>query len=104
MTSTRVVEGTVVDTVAEVLLLRPGTVLHYRVGDRFGRFEEAARPDTSYGDGRVVFFTGSPARMRLSVTHHQGRLAGLADLPLDLFRQLVAAGGVVDPSPGDDAG
>ncbi|MBN8728561.1 MAG: hypothetical protein J0H15_12790 [Xanthomonadales bacterium] len=53
-----------VSRVGEILKLQPGTELHYTVGDVYERVRVEPRSDP--GEGMVVFFTGSPAFMRVA--------------------------------------
>jgi hypothetical protein len=41
----------------------------------------------NYGDGVVIFFTGSPASMSMSMSFSGDRIHGLGDIPLQLFKQ-----------------
>ena len=91
LTENAVTDGKVVGTVKEVLMHEPGTELYYKVGDQYQ--EQVARPDTSYGDGEIVFFIGSPAQMRFSTTYRNGRCSGLGDMPIDQLRQLISRRG-----------
>jgi hypothetical protein len=63
----------------------------YAVGDEYGPESRYPRENTSYGDGEVIFFTGSPATMRESYTYSSGRIGGLGDMPLEKFTALVKA-------------
>ncbi|KFL37575.1 hypothetical protein N788_09310 [Arenimonas donghaensis DSM 18148 = HO3-R19] len=47
----------------------------------------------SYGDGEIVFFTGSPAQMRYSAAHADGRLRTLGGVSIEHIRQLIAKNG-----------
>jgi len=87
MTKHRIEGEDLISTVSEVLKLEPGTALYYDVGAEYKRRKTAKR--TSYGDGEVVFFTGSPAQMRYSVTCSAGRCEGLGGIPLDTLRKLI---------------
>jgi hypothetical protein len=81
----------IVSTVSEVLLLRPGTTLHYKVGDEYRRGTRYKRSGVSYGDGEIVFMTGSPASMRYSTSYADGRCIGLGDMPIEKLREVIAA-------------
>jgi hypothetical protein len=76
--------------ISEMLKETPGTTFNYHVGDEYARGSRYVRENTSYGDGEVIFFTGSPATMRYSSTYQGGRLLGLGDLPIDVLRQKIA--------------
>lgn len=89
MTKHRIEEGKVKSVVSEMLKLSPGTTFHYKVGDEYGTHPRYVRENTSYGDGEVIFFTGSPAQMRMSTTYDKGRLLGLGDMPIELLKDLI---------------
>jgi hypothetical protein len=74
--------------VAEILKQTPGTTFYYKIGDEWGT-HQPLRPNTSYGEGQVMFFVGSPAQFRFSTSYHRGRITGLGDMPLDLFRKKI---------------
>ena len=76
--------------ISEILKETPGTTFNYHVGDEYARGSRYVRENTTYGDGEVIFFTGSPAAMRYSSTYQNGRLLGLGDLPIDVLRQKIA--------------
>lgn len=75
--------------ISEILKLTPDTVFHYKVGDEYASESRYPRERISYGDGQVIFFIGSPARMQYSVTYSNDRIRGLGDVPLGLFREMV---------------
>jgi hypothetical protein len=86
----------------EFLKKAPGTEIYYEIGDEY---EMSYRPQSERkeGEGMLFFFVGSPADMRMSMTYHGERIAGLGDIPLKLFRQKcqpgIAASGSM-PKPG----
>jgi hypothetical protein len=59
--------------------------------DEYARGNRFPRENTEYGDGEVIFFTGSPPMMRLSLTYADGRIGGLSDMPVAKFTKLVKA-------------
>lgn len=71
----------------EVLKQSPGTTFHYKLGDEYARASYYPRDDFSKGDGVVIFFVGSPASMRMSMTYSGDRIQSLGDIPLELFKQ-----------------
>jgi hypothetical protein len=73
--------------ISEILKKDPAVAFRYSVGDEYGELSYYPRPGTKYGDGGVVFFAGSPPAMRKSMSHSQGRIVGLGDMPLELLRQ-----------------
>jgi hypothetical protein len=74
--------------ISEILKRTPNTDFYYKVGDEFQFPGGNAGPQTQYGDGEVIFFTGSPATFRLSTTYNGDRISALGDIPLDRLRQL----------------
>lgn len=72
--------------ITEFLKREPGTVIFYDIGDEHPSSSFVAKQDTRYGDGTVIFFTGSPAQMRMSMSYYGERIASLADMPLALLR------------------
>ena len=76
--------------VAEILKQAPGTRFNYKVGDEYPAASYYPREGVDRGDGSVVFFEGVPAEMRYSSTYRDGRISGLGDIPLELFRDKCA--------------
>ncbi|MCP5155752.1 MAG: hypothetical protein H6983_16405 [Ectothiorhodospiraceae bacterium] len=72
----------------EILKRAPGTEFNYAIGDEFPHARVVPRENVHYGDGLVVFFEGSPARMRMSMTFAEERILGLGDMRLERFRQM----------------
>lgn len=73
--------------ITEILKKSPGTVSYYDVGDEHPRSSYYKGSDRYYGDGVVMFFTGSPATMSLSMGFNGDRIGGLGDMPLSLLRE-----------------
>jgi hypothetical protein len=84
----RVEKDQVKTVIAEILKQTPGTTFYYKVGDEW-RTHQPLRPNTSYGEGQVMFFVGSPAEFRFSTSYHGGRIGGLGDMPLDVLRSKI---------------
>jgi hypothetical protein len=76
--------------IVEILKQQPGTAFPYQVGDEYARGTRYVRENTTYGDGELIFFTGSPATMRYSSTYSEGRLLGMGDMPLRALRETIA--------------
>ena len=79
--------GEVRAVISEILKKDPGTTFYYDVGDEYPDAKYQLRESTRYGDGVVIFFTGSPARMKISMTYSGDRISSLGDLPLKLLRE-----------------
>lgn len=73
--------------IKEFLKKDPNTTLYYNIGDEFPSSSYFPKEGTNYGDGVVIFFTGSPATMSMSMTFSGDRIHGLGDIPLQLFRE-----------------
>jgi hypothetical protein len=85
-------DGKMKAVIREFLKMAPDTVIHYKVGDEFASGSFYPSPERHYGDGMVIFFVGSPASMRLSMTYSGDRIHGLGDIPVELFRKKCEAG------------
>lgn len=73
--------------IKEILKKAPGTVSYYDVGDEHPMSSFYPSSGRSRGDGLVLFFAGSPATMRLSMTYTGDRISSLGDMPLALLRE-----------------
>lgn len=73
--------------ITEFLKKEPGTTIYYNVGDEYPSASYFPHDGMRYGDGVVIFFTGSPATMRMSMSYSGERIRGLGDIPLKLFRE-----------------
>lgn len=82
----RASDGQMKAIIKEFLKKDPTVQIYYNVGDEYKSSSYYPREKTSYGDGVVIFFTGSPATMRMSMTYSGNRIGGLGDIPLELFR------------------
>ena len=75
--------------VAEVIKKAPDAVFNYAPGEEFQRGNKRARPNVTYGDGQVIFFTGVPPTLRYITAVKEGRLIGLTDTTLETLRAAV---------------
>jgi hypothetical protein len=73
--------------IKEFLKRDPQATIYYDVGDEYPHASHYPKENTGYGDGTIIFFVGSPARMTMSMTFSGDRISGLGDLPLVLFRE-----------------
>jgi hypothetical protein len=80
-------DGKMRAVISEIVKKDPAVTFHYSIGDEYGLSSHYPRPGTSYGDGQVVFFTGSPAMMQLAMSYSGDRIRGLGDMPLALLRE-----------------
>jgi hypothetical protein len=80
-------EGLRKAVIKEFLKKDPNTIVHYKIGDEYAPSSYYPKVNTSYGDGIVIFFVGSPASMRMSMSYDGDRIGSLGDLPLELLRE-----------------
>lgn len=71
----------------EFLKKDPDTTIYYAIGDEYPAASYYPSERRGHGDGVVVFFVGSPADMRMSMTYTGDRIHSLGDIPLGLFRK-----------------
>ncbi len=92
-------EGDRLKAVVTEILKRPDAGFHYAVGDEFGDLSRPVEGDADYGEGDVVFFSGSANDERESMTYRRGRISALSDMSLDVLRAIVRGEkGAVAPS------
>ncbi len=75
--------------VSEILKQKSGTTFYYKVGDEYALGSRYVAEQRQYGDGEVIFFTGSPASMRFSASYANGRIGGMGDMPLQTLRDMI---------------
>jgi hypothetical protein len=76
----------------EFLKKDEGVRLHYDIGEEYTPASYYPKKGTSYGDGLVIFFEGSPATMRMSMTYSGDRIHSLGDMPMELLRDKCSRG------------
>ena len=86
-------DGWVKCIISEILKQAPNTVFHYKVGDEYRHGGHAVTPGADYGDGQIIFFTGSPATFRYSTSFAHGRARGLGDMPLEKLKEMITNAG-----------
>jgi hypothetical protein len=83
--------GKLKSIISEILKQGPGVTFYYGIGDEYVHGGRDLEANTFYGDGEVIFFTGSPTpMMRYSATYSNGRCQAFEDMPLQTFREMVA--------------
>jgi hypothetical protein len=82
-------DGKLKSMIADLPKQNAGTVFNYKVGDEYTPDSRYPRENTQYGEGEVIFFTGSPAMMRFSATYSDGRINGMGDLPMKKLVELI---------------
>ena len=80
-------DGKMKAIIKEFLKKEPKAIIYYNIGDEYPTSSYYPKADTNYGDGIIMFFTGSPAMMKYSTTYHGDRIGGLGDLPVELLRK-----------------
>jgi hypothetical protein len=75
--------------ISEILKQAPNTAFHYRVGDEVRSQQQQIRDNTDYGEGEVLFFTGSPAQLRYAAAIHHERITTFGDMPVSTLRGLI---------------
>ena len=87
----QIADGKVKSIISEILKQEPGIEFYYKVGDELSDHTRDVRKGTTYGDGEIIFFTGSPAQFRFSTTYSHGRIQGLGDMPVERLSTLINA-------------
>jgi hypothetical protein len=68
--------------ISEIVKQAPNTDFYYKAGDEFQPGSRRVHGNADFGDGVVLFFTGSPATFEMSVAHRGGRITGMGDMRL----------------------
>jgi hypothetical protein len=89
----RIADGKSRAIIKEFLKKDPNATVHYKVGDEYPHLSHYREDKEAFGDGQVMFMTGSPATMKMTTTYSGDRLSGLGDLPLALFKEKCASPG-----------
>ena len=79
-------DGKVKAVVSQILKKDDNVTFHYKIGDELASSSYYPRENTSYGDGLVVFFTGSPPMQKMSMPYEGDRIRSLGDMPIELFK------------------
>lgn len=75
--------------ISEILKQAPNTAFYYKVGEEIRAERRPVRENIDYGDGEVMFFTGSPPTHRFSASIRGNRISGMGDMPMDELRRLI---------------
>ena len=73
--------------IRQFLKKAPDTTIYYSVGDEYPVASYYPSEGPMHGDGVIVFFVGSPAEMRMSMSYTGDRIQGLGDIPIELFKK-----------------
>lgn len=79
-------DGKMKAVIREFLKKEPDATLYYSIGDEYPSSSYYPKEGESRGDGLIIFFVGSPAMMRMSMSYSGDRILSLGDIPLQLFR------------------
>ena len=75
--------------VSEILKQAPDTTFYYKVGDEFRPGNQRVSGNADYGDGQVLFFTGSPATLESAVAYRGDRITAMGDMRISDLREFV---------------
>jgi alkanesulfonate monooxygenase SsuD/methylene tetrahydromethanopterin reductase-like flavin-dependent oxidoreductase (luciferase family) len=76
------------ELITEIVKLKPGTELHYKVGDELGELSKEGDVASS-GNGNIVFMTGSPAKAAEAMPYDVARLQAVGGLRISDLRDQV---------------
>jgi hypothetical protein len=79
-------DGRMKAVLKEFLKKDADVTFYYELGDEYRPSSYYPKPNTSYGDGIVIFFEGSPAMMRRAMSYSGDRIMSLGDMPMKLLR------------------
>jgi hypothetical protein len=71
--------------ISDFIKKEPDTIIYYKIGDEHETGSHNQDEHSMYGDGMIIFFTGSPAKYRMSIAFGEGRIPNYKDMPLDQF-------------------
>jgi hypothetical protein len=77
--------------ITEILKQGANTAFYYKVGDELHSHQQKVRDNTDYGDGEILFFAGSPARLEETAAYRGDRITALGDMPIGTLREIIAA-------------
>jgi hypothetical protein len=83
-------ESTLRCVVTEILKQAPDTAFQYKVGDEISTLNRRVSGNADYGDGQVLFFTGSPAQLEEATVYRGDRITGLGDISITNLREIIA--------------
>jgi hypothetical protein len=75
--------------ITDILKQDPSSTFYYKVGDEYTELSQTPEPNTQYGDGEIMFFTGSPASFRFSTSFSGDRAMGLGDMPISVLKETI---------------
>ena len=87
-------DGRMAAVAKEFLKTASDVIIHYKVGDEISEMSYYPSEHDGHGDGALIFFTGSPAMISMSMTYSGNRITGLGNMPLELLRSKCKAAAV----------
>lgn len=91
ITENRVEDGSVHGYIKEILKRSPNAHFTLQVGDEVPDQRHAVKPNSTYGDGAVVFFVGTSASSWASMVIYAGSIPGLENMSVDELKRAIAA-------------
>lgn len=80
-------DGQMKAIIKEFLKKDTEVTIYYSIGDEHPSSSYYRQKDVGHGDGLVIFFTGSPANMKMSMSYSGDRIHSLGDIPVELFKK-----------------
>jgi hypothetical protein len=78
-------DGKIITVIAEFVKKDTNTTIYYKVGDEYPSHRDYTDKTVAYGDGIIIFFTDSPATMKMSMSYSGERISSLGDMPMKMF-------------------
>ena len=78
-------DGKFITVIKEFVKKDPNTTIYYKIGDEYPSHIQNHEPNVNYGDGVIIFFTGSPATMKMSMSYSGERISSFGDMPMKMF-------------------
>lgn len=75
--------------ITEFLKKEPDAKVPYDIGDEYSRGSYYPKENVSRGEALLLFFRASPFPGTSSMAIYHDRIAGLNDMPMELFRKKV---------------
>lgn len=86
-------KGKAKSVISEIVKQKPGTELHYKVGEKFAPYGSMPMNEACTGDGEIVLMVGSPADMREASSYTGDRLDSMGGMTLADLRELAKQDG-----------
>ena len=79
-------DGKKIAVIKEFIKQDPDSTIYYKVGDEYKPSSFYPKANQNFSENIIIFFVGSPAIMKLSMTYSGDRIHGLGDIPVELLR------------------